>query len=328
MKKNRIALIVLSISLIILILITKSVFVNDVLKIDDFFHSLIVENLRNDSLTNIFKIITHFGDSLILISTCIFLILFLKNKRYGIYATLNLGFIALVNVIIKNIIRRPRPIGFNIIEETGFSYPSGHSMASTAFYGLLIYFIFKSNIDKTKKILYSSLLSLLVLLIMLSRVYLGIHYASDVIAGCLISICYLIIFISIFSKKGDIIKKNTKMLGNSFIYALKGIKTAFKSEQNLKIHFTIMILVIILGISLNISLIEWIICIIQFILVISAEMINTAVENTVDLVTDKYHKKAKMAKDISAGAVLICATGAAIIGGIIFIPKILEFILI
>lgn len=113
-----------------------------------------------------------------------------------------------------------------------------------------------------------------------------------------------------------------KKLINSFKYAICGIVTAMKRERNLKIHIIIMLLVIISGFIFNISTIEWIICIILFGLVISAEMFNTAIEITVNIAMPEKNEKAKNAKDISAGAVLITAIVSAIIGLIIFVPKI------
>ena len=82
-----------------------------------------------------------------------------------------------------------------------------------------------------------------------------------------------------------------------------------------------MIIVIICGIIFKISKIEWFICFILIAGVISTELINTAIENTVDLITQEKNPKAKIAKDIAAGAVLIWAIFATIIGGMIFIPK-------
>ena len=114
-----------------------------------------------------------------------------------------------------------------------------------------------------------------------------------------------------------------KKLLKSFKYAFDGIYTGIKEEQNMKIHITIMILVIIFGIMLKISKEEWIICIILFGLVISMELINTAIENTVDLITKEKNEQAKIAKDVAAGAVLVSAIASAIIGLIIFVPKIL-----
>ncbi|MEF2690065.1 MAG: diacylglycerol kinase family protein [Bacilli bacterium] len=117
--------------------------------------------------------------------------------------------------------------------------------------------------------------------------------------------------------------KNKKLI-NSFKYAFSGIVTAFKSEKNMKIHFTMMMLVIIFGILLKISLNEWLVCIMLFCMVIGSEMINTAVENVVNLAMPTKNEVAKNAKDISAGAVLVFAIGSAIIGLIIFIPKIIN----
>lgn len=107
----------------------------------------------------------------------------------------------------------------------------------------------------------------------------------------------------------------------SFQYAIEGIIVAIKKERNLKIHICIMVSVIICGFIFKISTTEWIICIILFGLVISLELVNTAIENVVDLVTLEKNPKAKIAKDVAAGAVLISAIASAIIGLIIFIPK-------
>ena len=114
-----------------------------------------------------------------------------------------------------------------------------------------------------------------------------------------------------------------KKLIKSFKYAFEGILIGIKEEQNMKIHITIMILVIIFGIMLKINTTEWIICILLFGLVISMELINTAIENTVDLITKEKNQQAKIAKDVAAGAVLVSAIVSAIIGLMIFVPKIL-----
>ena len=116
--------------------------------------------------------------------------------------------------------------------------------------------------------------------------------------------------------------KNKKII-NSFKNAFNGMVVSFKQERNMKIHISIMFLVILLGIIFKIKMIEWIICIICFALVIAGELFNTAVDLTVDLAMPEFNKKAKMAKDISAGAVLVLAIVSVIIGLIIFVPKII-----
>lgn len=117
-------------------------------------------------------------------------------------------------------------------------------------------------------------------------------------------------------------KQEYKKLINSFKYAIQGILSSFKTERNMKIHIFVMILVIIAGVILKINKYEWIACILCFAIVISGELFNTAIETVVDMVMPYKNDKAKIAKDIAAGAVLTLAIGAAVIGVIIFVPKI------
>jgi len=113
---------------------------------------------------------------------------------------------------------------------------------------------------------------------------------------------------------------------NSFKYAFIGIGSAFKSERNMKIHVSIMLLVILMGIFFKITRGEWIICLLCFSSVIGGELFNTAIEITVNLAMPNINPNAKRAKDISAGGVLVCAIISAIIGLVIFIPYITNFL--
>lgn len=124
-------------------------------------------------------------------------------------------------------------------------------------------------------------------------------------------------------KKNDN-KKNP--LYQSFGYAFEGIFTGIKKERNMKIHCAAAVLVVIAGLVLSLSVTEWCICLILFGLVMALELVNTAVEAVVDLVTKEKQPLAKIAKDTAAGAVLVAAIMAAVIGCIIFIPKVLQFV--
>ena len=117
-------------------------------------------------------------------------------------------------------------------------------------------------------------------------------------------------------------KQECKKLINSFKYAIEGFISSFKTERNMKIHILAMILVVILGMYLKLSLIEWCFIVMSIALVIGSELFNTAIETIVDMVSPEKNPKAKLAKDISAAAVLAFAIGAAIVGIIIFVPKI------
>jgi len=114
----------------------------------------------------------------------------------------------------------------------------------------------------------------------------------------------------------------SKNVLTSFKYAIKGIGSALKTERNLKIHFSITVLIIIGGFALNISAIEWVTCFLIIGLVIGSELINTAIEEVVNLVSPEINPIAGKAKDIAAGAVFFIAIIAIIVGAIIFGPKI------
>ncbi|MDY0103583.1 MAG: diacylglycerol kinase family protein [Lentimicrobium sp.] len=108
----------------------------------------------------------------------------------------------------------------------------------------------------------------------------------------------------------------------SFIPAIKGLVSAFKSEQNLRFHFILIVCVIFLGIVTNITLLEWLVIIVFFAIVISMELINTAIEKLSDFVQPERDNRIKIIKDISASAVFWAALMAFFAGLLIFIPKI------
>ncbi len=111
---------------------------------------------------------------------------------------------------------------------------------------------------------------------------------------------------------------NIKELINSFKYAITGIKSAVKNEQNLRIHFLVAAIVLVLAFFLKIPKIEFIVLILIIALVIISELFNSVVEYIVDLITSEFHPLAKLAKDVAAGAVLFTAIVSVIIGILIF----------
>ena len=162
-------------------------------RIDSKGYSIISSYLINDKVTPVVKVLTNLGGTIWLIVCSISIFIAVKNKKVGFSIILNLALAALTNFTIKQIIQRPRPTGYRIIEEWGYSFPSGHSMVSISFYGYLIYRILKSN-NKTMKRFLIPIFSLLVISIGISRIYLGVHYTSDVLGGFLCGVSYLIIF--------------------------------------------------------------------------------------------------------------------------------------
>lgn len=107
----------------------------------------------------------------------------------------------------------------------------------------------------------------------------------------------------------------------SFKRALEGILYALSTQKNLRIHFGCLLLVVLMGVVFKISAGEWLAVVIVSSLVICLEMLNTSIEEVVNLCAKGYHLKAKAAKDVAAGAVFLAAACAVIIGAIIFLPK-------
>ena len=192
--------IVLFICLIGFLALAEDVFNKEIMNGDIVGYKLVSTFLISDFATPIAKFITNFGGAIILIVLAFMLFIFIKNKKIGVSIISNLAIITVLNQLLKRIVQRPRPTEFRIVEESGYSFPSGHSMVSMAFYGYLIYLIYKYVKNKYLKWISIILLSILICSIGISRIYLGVHYTSDVLGGFFISISYLIIYISAVNK--------------------------------------------------------------------------------------------------------------------------------
>ena len=200
--------IILFICLIGFLALAEDVFNKEIMNGDIIGYKIVSTFLISDFATPIAKFITNFGGAIFIIILTVLLVAVIKNKKISVAIFANLAIITILNQLLKKILQRPRPTEYRIIEETGYSFPSGHSMVSMAFYGYLIYLIYKYVKNKYVKWISISLLSILICLIGISRIYLGVHYTSDVLGGFLISISYLVIYISAVNK--FLIEKDTK----------------------------------------------------------------------------------------------------------------------
>lgn len=192
--------IILFICIVGFLLLAEDVFHKEIMNGDILGYEFISTYLISDFVTPIAKFITNFGGAIYLIGITTILFIVIKNKKIGIAIISNLGIVTILNQLLKRILQRPRPEEFRIINESGYSFPSGHSMISMAFYGFLIYLIYKNVKNKYLKWSLITVLGTLIISIGVSRVYLGVHYTSDVVAGFLIAISYLIIYISMINK--------------------------------------------------------------------------------------------------------------------------------
>ncbi|CDE49694.1 pAP2 family protein [Firmicutes bacterium CAG:460] len=197
MKKFSIFVVVLC--LILFGIICYGVLSYDSLVIDTKVYSFIINNIMNDGLTPILKAITELGGVAFTVLAGVLIFMFCKKNRW--FITIDLVGVTLVNQVIKHIIRRPRPNVLRLVEESGYSFPSGHSMVSMAFYGIIIYLVYKNVSNKYLKWILIILLSLLILSIGFSRIYVGVHYFTDVAGGFLLGLAYLIIYINIYNKR-------------------------------------------------------------------------------------------------------------------------------
>lgn len=164
--------------------VAKNVLNNDYFNFDVAV-STFVYQFRNPFLTQIMEFFSFLGRDIVILCTApIILILAIrkhKKEAFLFSVILFMGFI--INLAIKWFIARPRPILSPLVFESFYSFPSGHAMDSFVFYSLIAFFIFRFTRNKKISITISSLSLLLVTLISISRVYLGVHYPTDVIAG-------------------------------------------------------------------------------------------------------------------------------------------------
>ena len=185
---------------ILFIIILINVLNGNIQSFDSNIYNML-NSLKSNFMDIFFRNITRFGDEEVLILIALACLVFIKNRKIGLSIAINLASVGGINHILKEIIQRPRPpIEFRMVQETSYSFPSGHAMASLAFYGLIMYYFSKSiKNNRIKNVSYIGF-TVFICLIGISRIYLGVHFASDVLAGFLISAAYLIIYIMIILK--------------------------------------------------------------------------------------------------------------------------------
>lgn len=161
-----------------------------------------VYSMRSDKLTVFWRLITHSGDRYVVIILGIILLLIKSlREKYGVkFALAALSSTALYQIM-KYIFQRPRPdLALRLIEQGGYSFPSGHSMNCLVSYGILIYLLLRYCENRRLAKLLSFGLGLLTILIGFSRVYVGVHYPTDIIGGWSLGIAVLVAMIYAFEK--------------------------------------------------------------------------------------------------------------------------------
>ena len=184
--------IIICITLFILFILWTTLLVkNKLSRIDDIVYNKIK---LNNKKTIFFKYFTNLASTKYFIIICLLLIIFLKNKL-ALLISIAMIIDAIIVFIAKHIIKRERPNINRIVEEKGYSYPSGHTFSATCFYGLVMFLINISSITLGYQLLITIPLISIILLIGFSRIYLGVHYFSDCIGGLLLSSSYIILYV-------------------------------------------------------------------------------------------------------------------------------------
>lgn len=180
-------------------------------KIDKF--NITVANNRTDFWNGFFKIFTHIGSFYTLAVLSIIAVVLIwfvkKDKRLSLFYAISFAIVCISNFLLKQIVRRIRPEHLMIIEETGFSFPSGHAMMTFAFFFLLAHFLWITIKNKPLKISLVVVCAVLIEMVSFSRIYLGVHYLSDILAGWLITFAILGASLIIYNSK--MFRQNSKV---------------------------------------------------------------------------------------------------------------------
>lgn len=174
-----------------------SMFFSDyVILMDEWAIYVVSEYLVSDTLTIVMKIVTNLGGVLAFASFLFVLFLVISNRKVGFLMSINLFIAYMFSVLFKNVFRRERPLEMLVDKPFDFSFPSGHTICSIVFYGFLIYVVSKLVKNVNIRRLINFFLVIIIVLVPFSRVYLGVHFLTDVLAGVILGIVCLLSFIN------------------------------------------------------------------------------------------------------------------------------------
>ncbi len=191
----------LLIFLIVLFILDLTLVISGNTEVFDNTIYLLVRNFNNVYFDNFFKFITMFGNPKVVIIILIILNILLSRKDALICDILSITSV-ITNFIIKNLVMRDRPNVLRLIKQGGYSFPSGHAMISIMLYGYLFYLVHKHITNKKLKYLLQFFIIIFIFLLCISRIYVGVHYATDIIGGVLLGLFLLILILNYQDKFG------------------------------------------------------------------------------------------------------------------------------
>ncbi len=190
--------VVILVAVVVFVGLLQEVLEGEAIRLDAMAYQLVVVRMRSAWLTPVMQSISELALPVVLVVLLLAVEAFAPGRRPGVCAAVNLTLVLALNQVLKQIVHRPRPEGFRLIAESGYSFPSGHSMVAMAFYGLLAWMVWHYEKDRVVRWVCCLGFSLVVVAIGLSRVYLGVHYATDVIAGFCVSLAWLALYTKVF----------------------------------------------------------------------------------------------------------------------------------
>lgn len=192
--RRNLRVVVIAVAAVIFLWLLDEVAEGEILKLDTLAYRFFVEYLRSDVMTPIMEGFTSLSSVAVILVMALVVACFAPGKAPGRCVCANVIGALVINQVLKFIVQRPRPEGYRLAVETSYSFPSGHSMISMAFYGLLIWMVWKYERDNILRHVWCCLFALIIVMVGLSRIYLGVHYASDVLAGFCVSLLWLAFF--------------------------------------------------------------------------------------------------------------------------------------
>ncbi len=206
-----IAVILFVLALASFVELTEELAENELAEFDDWVSTAII-SLRNDQLTGFFRFTTHLGDKLTygIMGVLMAAYFYIRKRSWKFIAQTSvvLALSTLSNIFLKSVINRSRPAFEHLVSVDTLSYPSGHSMSAMAFYGFLIYLCLRYEMNTALRIVAVSILVLLILTVGVSRIYLGVHFPSDVVAGYVggliwVTFCAVVFDVTELARKGN-----------------------------------------------------------------------------------------------------------------------------
>lgn len=193
LRDNRRVVVLLAAALVFVWLLGE-VAEGEIMRLDTVAYQLFVETLRSDALTPLMEAFTSLASVVVLAVLAAVIAALAPGKAPGWCVAVNLVCVVALNTVLKIVVQRPRPDGFRLISETGYSFPSGHSTVAMAFFGLLIWMVWRYHRRDAMRVVWCVVFGLVIAMVGVSRIYLGVHYASDVLAGFCVSLIWLIFY--------------------------------------------------------------------------------------------------------------------------------------